>query len=100
MQQLSIKMAEKIGNEKIKLNDPVLKINYDAEFNKAKCCHVTTSSGKEYYSKKVIIALPPINQQKIHFSPALPPMRTQLNQRYPMVMVFFEKNLFKLIRTK
>ena len=87
MQQLSIKMANKIGKDKIKLNDPVLKINYNAELNKTKCCLVTTSSGKEYYAKKVIMALPPINQHKIHFTPALPAMRTQLNQRYPMVSI-------------
>lgn len=87
MQQLSIKLADRIGNDKIKLNDPVLKIKYNAELNKVKCCLVTTSSGKEYYAKKIILALPPINQQKIHFTPALPPMRTQLNQRYPMVIV-------------
>ena len=85
MQQLSIKLAERIGNDKVKLNDPVLKIRYDAELNKTKCCLVTTNSGKEYYAKKIIIALPPINQQKIHFTPPLSPMRIQLNQRYPMV---------------
>ena len=85
MQQLSIKLAERIGNEKVKLNDPVLKVRYNAEINKIKCCQVTTSAGKEYYAKKIILALPPINQQKIHFTPTLNPMRTQLNQRYPMV---------------
>jgi len=100
MQQLCIKMAEKIGNEKIKLNDPVLKIRYDAELNKTKCCQVTTNSGKEYFAKKIIVALPPINQQKIHFTPALSPMRTQLNQRYPMgtvikSIIYYNKAFWK-----
>lgn len=96
MQQLSIKMAEKIDNDKIKLNDPVLKVRYNVELNNVSCCQVTTSSGREYYAKQVILALPPINHQKIHFTPSLPAMRTQLNQRYPMVK--FLSNDVDLIR--
>ncbi len=41
----------------------------------------------EYYAEKVIVAIPPVVQQKITFSPPLSAKRTQLLQRLPMGVV-------------
>ena len=45
---------------------------------------VKTLSGKSYTAKHIVIAMPPAISARIIFDPALPAMRQQLNQHYPM----------------
>ncbi|KAF8784686.1 Amine oxidase [flavin-containing] [Argiope bruennichi] len=79
-QQISEKLAEKLGDSVVLTNNPVVALNQESE----DFVLVKTLQGKEYKAKYVILACPPAIQQKIHFSPQLPPLRNQLMQRMPM----------------
>ncbi|KAF8784682.1 Amine oxidase [flavin-containing] [Argiope bruennichi] len=79
-QQISEKIAERLGDGVVLTNSPVVGINQESK----EFVLVKTLSGKEYKTKYVILACPPGLQQKIHFTPQLPPLRNQLMQRMPM----------------
>ncbi|CAL1287512.1 unnamed protein product [Larinioides sclopetarius] len=51
-------------------------------------------------TKYIILACPPIVQLKIHFTPELPPLRSQMMQRMPMgtvmkVILYYKKSFWK-----
>ena len=77
-------MVQCVGNDRVLLNHPVCVIDQTASE------HVTvrTITGKEFKAKAVILATPIAVQQKIHYKPALPPLRNQLIQRAPQGSVF------------
>jgi monoamine oxidase len=77
--QISERMAEKVGKDRVLLNKPVVGIT---QTNNEVI--VRALDGTEYKGKYLIMALAPPMQHKIHFSPPLPPLRNQLNQRCPM----------------
>ncbi|KAF8784684.1 Amine oxidase [flavin-containing] [Argiope bruennichi] len=79
-QQISEKIAQRLGDGVVLKNSPVVGINQESK----EFVLVKTLAGKEYKTKYVILACPPGLQQKIHFTPQLPPMRNQLMQRMPM----------------
>ncbi|KAG8191606.1 hypothetical protein JTE90_018538 [Oedothorax gibbosus] len=79
-QQISEKIAEKLGEKVVIQNSPVVEINQESK----DLVSVKTLNGNQYKAKYVVIALPPILQLKIHFRPELPPLRNQLIQRTPM----------------
>ncbi|GBL97344.1 Amine oxidase [flavin-containing] [Araneus ventricosus] len=79
-QQISEKLAQKLGDGVVLTNCPVVGINQESK----DVVLVKTLPGKEYKTKYVILACAPAIQQKIHFTPQLPPMRNQLMQRMPM----------------
>lgn len=78
-QQISERMAQILGSDRVLMEKPVVGITQ----NKDEVI-VQTLDGKHFRSKYVILALAPPMQQKIHYSPPLPPLRNQLNQRCPM----------------
>ncbi|XP_048246549.1 amine oxidase [flavin-containing]-like isoform X2 [Haliotis rufescens] len=78
-QQISIKMAEKIGNDRVLLNHPVSKIEH-----KPSEVVVQDVNGNRYTAKYAIIAAPLPIQNKIIYDPPLPSLRNQLLQRAPM----------------
>ncbi|GFY62167.1 amine oxidase B [Trichonephila inaurata madagascariensis] len=79
-QQVSEKIAEKLGGSIVIKSSPVVGINQESK----DVVLVKTLNGKEYKTKYVILACPPVVQLKIHFTPELPPIRSQLMQRMPM----------------
>ncbi|XP_055944727.1 amine oxidase [flavin-containing] B-like [Argiope bruennichi] len=79
-QQISERLAEKLGDSIVIKNSPVVGINQESKDHVL----VYTLKGKEYKAKYVILACPPIIQMKIHFTPSLPPLRNQMMQRMPM----------------
>ncbi|GFY75113.1 amine oxidase, partial [Trichonephila inaurata madagascariensis] len=79
-QQISEKLAEKLGDEIVIKNCAVVGINQESKDHVL----VQTLQGKEYKANYVILACPPIIQMKIHFKPSLPPLRNQMVQRMPM----------------
>ncbi|XP_054708465.1 amine oxidase [flavin-containing]-like [Uloborus diversus] len=79
-QQISEKMAAKLGSDIVIMNSPVVSINQESK----DVVVVKTLNGKDYKTKYVILAIPPILQMKIHFTPDLPALRNQLNQRQPI----------------
>ncbi|KAG8185755.1 hypothetical protein JTE90_000738 [Oedothorax gibbosus] len=79
-QQVSEKIATKLGDDIVKLSSPVVGINQESKDEVV----VKTLGGKEYKTKYIILACPPMIQMKIHFTPQLPPLRNQLLQRMPM----------------
>ncbi|CAL1287514.1 unnamed protein product [Larinioides sclopetarius] len=79
-QQISEKIAQKLGDGVVLTNSPVVGINQESK----DVVLVKTLPGKEYKTKYVILACSPAVQQKIHFTPQLPPIRNQLMQRMPM----------------
>ncbi|GIY14061.1 amine oxidase B [Caerostris extrusa] len=79
-QQISEKLAERIGADSVLKSSPVVGINQEAK----DVVLVKTLQGKEYKTKYVILACSPAIQMKIHFNPPLPPLRNQLMHRMPM----------------
>ncbi|KAK9968135.1 hypothetical protein ABG768_002475 [Culter alburnus] len=77
-QQLSEKLVEQIGAERVRLGAAVKTICQDSENIK-----VTTSAGT-VTCKAVIVACPSHLAAKIHFEPALPAERQRLIQCLPM----------------
>ncbi|KAG1653942.1 Amine oxidase [flavin-containing] [Nymphon striatum] len=77
-QQIPEKIAKILG-DRVKLKSPIASI-----FQDEKCVKVQTVSGQTYQADYVILAIPPILQLKIHFTPELPPKRNQMIQRIPM----------------
>ncbi|GFU15768.1 amine oxidase [Trichonephila clavipes] len=95
-QQICEKIAKSLGDSAVILNSPVVSINQSSKDN----VQVKTLNGKEYKSKYIILACPPIVQMKIHFNPPLPPVRNQLIQRMPMgtvmkVVLYYRSQFWK-----
>ncbi|XP_063951601.1 amine oxidase [flavin-containing] B-like [Lytechinus pictus] len=78
-QRICLNIAEHLGKGNVLLSKPVSSIEQDADGVK-----VTTITGDSYKAKYIITALPPAMLCKIKFTPSLPALRNQLNQRYPM----------------
>jgi len=78
--QISEKIADIVGKDRVKLNQPVHQIIQTPEGTVI----VKTLGGETYKSKYIILAMPPGIQNKIHYTPELPPLRNQLNQRMPV----------------
>ena len=86
-QQISDRLQESIGGEeRVLLNKPVMKIvrNEPTEGEANWPVTVTTLDGSQYHARYIIMAIPISLQQKIHFSPTLPPLYTQMMQKMPM----------------
>ncbi|GFU52698.1 amine oxidase B [Nephila pilipes] len=79
-QQISEKLAQKLGEGSVITNCTVVGINQESKDRVL----IQTLQGKEYKANYVILACPPIIQMKIHFKPSLPPLRNQMVQRMPM----------------
>ncbi|KAG8191607.1 hypothetical protein JTE90_018539 [Oedothorax gibbosus] len=95
-QQISEKIAQKLGDSVVIKNSPVVEINQESK----DLVSVKTLNGNQYNAKYVVIALPPILQMKIHFRPGLPPLRNQLIQRTPMgsvikVHIYYETTFWR-----
>ncbi|ESO92745.1 hypothetical protein LOTGIDRAFT_190244 [Lottia gigantea] len=78
-QQISIGIADKLGEDCVLLERPVSKIQQDKNG-----VIVTDHHGNNYSGKYVIIATPLPLQNKIMYEPPLPGLRNQLIQRIPM----------------
>jgi monoamine oxidase len=83
-QQISEKVAQKLGDERVLLNKAVYAINRVEDNNNGEVTVVKTLDGNEYRTRHLIMALSPAMQAKFHFSPPLPPLRNQLIQKCPM----------------
>lgn len=79
-QQISEKLAQKLGDGTVIKNCTVVGINQESKDHVL----IQTLQGKEYKANYVILACPPIIQMKIHFQPSLPPLHNQMMQRMPM----------------
>eukprot|EP01098_Paradermamoeba_levis_P014672 TRINITY_DN7109_c0_g1_i1.p1 TRINITY_DN7109_c0_g1~~TRINITY_DN7109_c0_g1_i1.p1 ORF type:complete len:514 (+),score=160.26 TRINITY_DN7109_c0_g1_i1:47-1543(+) len=78
-QQVSKKLAEKIGEKNVIFNSPVVSIDYNDSG-----VSILTREGKRYTSKYVIVAIPPALCGRIFYSPPLPPLKDQLFQKWSM----------------
>jgi monoamine oxidase len=80
--QVSWRIADAIGREKVLLNWPVTRIAQDDD-------GITVFSGeRSLRARNVIIAMAPIAANQIRFEPALPTSRAQLQARAPMGRYF------------
>ncbi|XP_022288515.2 amine oxidase [flavin-containing] B-like [Crassostrea virginica] len=78
-QQISRRIAEKLGKDRVLLDHPVCHIcQTDGEIT------VSDVKGRKFKAKRVIIAAPLPLQNKIVYEPPLPSLRNQLVQRIPM----------------
>lgn len=92
-QQISERLAERVGFERILFNKVVHYIHQDSKGVK-----VRTLDGHEFHGSAIVLALPPPLLNKIHFDPCLPPLKAQMIQKYPMgsvikIMIYY-KNAF------
>jgi monoamine oxidase len=77
-QQLALRLADRLGDDVVRLGAPVTAIRQDDGGVK-----VTHDSGV-VEAGRAIVALPPTLAGRIRYSPALPPLRDQLTQQVPM----------------
>lgn len=82
MQQLSESMFKSLG-ERVKLNHAVVSVEHSNGGVVVRCIN-----GEKFEGSHIILATAPPMQMKIHFSPSLGPLRTQLAQRMPMGSVW------------
>lgn len=92
-QQISERLAQIVGHERIFFNKVVHYIHQDSTG-----VLVRTLGGHEFRGAAIVMALPPPLLNKIHFDPCLPPLKAQMIQKYPMgsvikIMVYY-KNAF------
>ena len=76
-QQLALRLAERLGNT-VQLTSPVHAIRQDDRGVEV------THDGGVVEAGYVVVAVPPTLAGRIHYSPALPPLRDQLTQQVPM----------------
>ena len=76
-QQLALRLADRLGGT-VQLNSPVRAIRQDSRGVEV------THDGGVVEAARAIVALPPTLAGRIHYSPALPPLRDQLTQQVPM----------------
>lgn len=79
--QISEQLQQLIGEERVWLRKAVAQIHKSTTSGSIV---VSTVDGDRLQCKTVIMAIPISLQQKIHFSPPLPPMYQQLMQKMPM----------------
>lgn len=96
-QQISERIVNLIGKDKVLLNKPVMHI--DQTTNKP-LVTVTTLDGSQYKAKYIVMAIAPHLHLKIHFQPSLPPVKNLLAQRSPMgtvakIILYYERNFWK-----
>lgn len=95
-QQLSLKLQELIGRQRILLNAPVHRIDQTL----GPFVVVSTMDGSQYKADYVICATSPHLLLKIHHQPALPATKNLLAQRSPMgqvakVILYYDKPFWK-----
>ena len=85
-QQISEKLCELIGKDKVKLNKAVVQIckQMPREGLKESRSIVRTLDGSVYQTKFIIMAIPLSLQHKINYNPPLPSLYNQLIQKIPM----------------
>ena len=89
-QQLSECMADRIGSGRVRLSNPVVRVDQDRS-----TVTVHTADGDVYRSRYVISAVPQVLLNRIHFEPPLPPLKFQLIQRMPMGSVIKTKTFYE-----
>jgi monoamine oxidase len=77
-QQLALRLADRLGDDVVRLGAPVTAIHQDDGGVKV------THDGGVVEAGHAIVALPPSLAGRIRYSPALPPLRDQLTQQVPM----------------
>lgn len=95
-QQLSGRLQELVGRQRVLLNKPVCRIYQSS----SPCVLVGTVDGSTFKADQVILALPPHLWLKIHYEPALPSGKNLLGQRSPMgqvgkVILYYERAFWK-----
>lgn len=78
-QAISLRLAEKIGAERVLFEKPATAIAQDDSG-----VTVTSSDGQTLRARRTVVAVPVPLGARIAFSPRLPPLREQLLQRAPM----------------
>ncbi|XP_045212383.2 probable flavin-containing monoamine oxidase A [Mercenaria mercenaria] len=78
-QQISLRMAEELGDVRIIFREPVTSITQSHD-----SVAVTSESGNIYKCKKIILAIPPAHIAKIKFDPRLPAVKRELHKRMPL----------------
>eukprot|EP01012_Entosiphon_sulcatum_P004202 TRINITY_DN1157_c0_g1_i1.p1 TRINITY_DN1157_c0_g1~~TRINITY_DN1157_c0_g1_i1.p1 ORF type:complete len:506 (-),score=66.65 TRINITY_DN1157_c0_g1_i1:23-1540(-) len=89
MQQIANGLAARLGDN-VRLNSPVASITQSADE-----VVVRLHDGSTLTSSHVVCAIPPVQLQRLNFTPCLSPMKQQLLQRMPMgsiikTFVFYE----------
>jgi monoamine oxidase len=82
-QQMALLIADKIGPASFLLGQRVTQIEQDDSG-----ATVTTASGLSVRGRRVIVSIPATLTGSIHYVPALPPDRAQLQQRVPLGTVW------------
>ncbi|EKG13568.1 Flavin-containing amine oxidase [Macrophomina phaseolina MS6] len=83
-QTLSRKLAAELSPKRVRLSSPVSAITHSPDG-----CTVTTTAGKAFRSRRVIVSIPTPLYRKIDFSPPLPATKQQLSSA--TFMGFFAK---------
>ncbi len=82
-QQMALLIAERLGPAAFRLGSRVTEVRQDDQ-----SVTVTTASGVAVRGRRVIVSIPSTLTGAIHYVPALPPDRAQLQQRVPLGSVW------------
>ncbi|QDZ43221.1 NAD(P)/FAD-dependent oxidoreductase [Corynebacterium sp. sy039] len=82
MQSVSIRLAQRIGEENIILNSPVRTIEYDHSG-----VHVYADGNKEITARYAILAIPPNLYHRISYRPEMPRLQHVMHQHQSMGLV-------------
>ncbi|KAH7639683.1 amine oxidase [Dermatophagoides farinae] len=87
-QQICQQLLQRIGVDKVKLSKPVTQIimeNKQQQQSESKSLiRIKTLDGECLKCNYIIMAIPPVLVQKIHFNPSLPPVYSQMLQKFTM----------------
>lgn len=100
--RISLELAKKLPSDWLFFNAPVSKIDYSAQ----DLVMVTTShsnsngSALKFVAKAIVLAIPPIQQLRIDYSPPISPNRRQALQHWPMghvikTFMYYEKAFWR-----
>ncbi|KAG7337845.1 monoamine oxidase [Nitzschia inconspicua] len=79
--QIPPKLADKIGRDKVLVNQDVVKVKYDSEKQEV---FAYTRQGQVFSGRSIVMACPPAVASAVLFDPPLSAQRHQLMQRFPM----------------
>ncbi|XP_072176214.1 amine oxidase [flavin-containing] A-like [Diadema setosum] len=91
--QLADRLEESVGKERIVLGDAVVRVEQAEDRSRAT---IRTKSGKEYQAKRVVMAIPSPNIDKLELIPGLPVPRTLAIGSYGVHFIAtYQKNFWR-----
>jgi monoamine oxidase len=80
-QLISLRMAEQLGESRVRLGSPVRKIVRQGDRVVLEASSSSSSASFSVRARQAVVAIPPVLAGRLEYEPALPPVREALSQR-------------------